>query len=440
MEKVLVIGGSDSSGGAGVQVDIKALSSIGVHACTVITAITAQNTKNVYSVFPVPIDTIKAQFHAVMEDLNPRIAKIGMLYDSKVAAVIAKEIYVVGLELILDPVLKASVGSVLSDRELVSILKEKLIPNTKLITPNIFEAEEIAGLKIANIEGVKRACKRIKEMNCEYVLIKGGDLEGKASVDVLYDGKEYNLLSLPRLQKKMHGKGCAFASLVAGFIAKGLNVPLAVKKAKEELYNRMKYCYEIGKGLEILNQNANLENSAEKYNVLKEVEENAKKLEKIIKIELMPETGINLVYSLPYATNIEDVCGIEGRIVRVGNRAKVVGTAVFGASKHVARVVLTAMEKNRNMRAGINIKYSPEVLGLCKEIGLKIGTFEREKEPKDVSTMAWGTKYAIDKLGFVPDVIYDSGGKGKEGMIRILGKEPKNVVEIVGKIASLINS
>jgi len=128
---------------------------------------------------------------------------------------------------------------------------------------------------------------------------------------------------------------------------------------------------------------------------------------------------------------------LTGRIIRVGQKINYLGEAEFGASKHIARIILTVMKKDKTIRAAMNIKYRPEIIEKCKKLNYTIGTFDRGNEPKESSTMEWGTENAIKDLGFVPDIIFDTGGIGKEPMIRILGTDPEDVIK---KIKSIVTN
>ena len=150
---------------------------------------------------------------------------------------------------------------------------------------------------------------------------------------------------------------------------------------------------------------------------------------------LMPEVGINFGFALPDAQTNNDICALEGRLVRLGDsRVAAPGTLKFGASKHVAAIILAVMKHDNNVRAVMNIKYREKVIDAAKKAGLSVGTFDRADEPEQVSTMEWGTNHVISELGSVPDVIYDSGGVGKEPMVRIFGSEPQNVTSKLQKI------
>ncbi|MFA5772412.1 MAG: bifunctional hydroxymethylpyrimidine kinase/phosphomethylpyrimidine kinase [Thermoplasmata archaeon] len=429
---VLTIGGSDSSGGAGIQADVKALSAIGVHACTVVTCITAQNTKQISEIYPLPLNVIDEQLKCIIKDIRPKIFKTGMLYRKEIIGCVAKNIVKKNNSIVVDPVMSATVGKSLISEDYLESLKSNLIPFAKIVTPNIFEASVIANMKIKDISDVKNACKKIHKLGCEYVLIKGGHLNGNA-VDVLFDGRTYKMFSMPRVAGKMHGTGCTFASFIAGFLAKGMTVEYAVKNAKDAITKAIESKYSIGAGVDVIRPTIVLERNAQKFEVLDSLKNAVMSLEKILPLSFIPRVGINFAYALPNAITLNDVCGIRGRIMRIGNRAVRTGGVEFGASKHVATIALTAMAFDENIRSALNIAYSENRIEQLKNTKFIIRSFDRKNEPapkgKKISTMEWGTQYVIKKMGRVPDIVYDKGSKYKEAMIRILGKDPNDVLE-----------
>jgi hydroxymethylpyrimidine/phosphomethylpyrimidine kinase len=151
--------------------------------------------------------------------------------------------------------------------------------------------------------------------------------------------------------------------------------------------------------------------------------------------ELVPEVGMNLAYALPYPQGYQEVCGVEGRIVKVGERVRRVGEVRFGGSRHIARVIMSALTADPEMRCAMNIRFSEERVVELRTMGLSVGSFDRSNEPDMVSSMEWGTAEAIKGSGHVPDVIFDRGGRGKEPMIRVLGRDPE---EVLRKIAHLM--
>lgn len=430
MHSILAIGGSDNSGGAGIQADIKALNSINVHCFTVLTCITSQNSKRVFSIYKLPIKEIEIQIDTLMQNFPLKIVKTGMLYDEEIVKLVARKIRQYNLIAIVDPVMKASVGDKLIKENFLNSLKEEIFPKTFLLTPNIYEASKILSKRIKTKEEMKKASKEIFNLGVKNVLIKGGHLK-KIAEDILYNGR-YEFFSSKKLNRKLHGTGCSFSSLIAGNLAKGKSLRESISLAKESITMMIENSYNLG-NFDFLDSNATLQKNAEKYLVLKEVKEGAKELEKILPLNFVPEVGINICFALKNAKMHEDVCGIEGRIVKVGKEVKVIGVPEFNVSKHVATVVLTVMKYDKEKRCAMNIKYSEEILQKVKRAKLKISCFDRKKEPKNISTMAWGTKTAIKKFGLM-DIIYDLGKEGKEAMIRIIGNNPKDVLEKLKKI------
>ena len=428
MKKALTIAGSDPSGGAGIQADLRSFMIAGVHGASVITCITAQNTIGVRDIYRLPLQIIESQIDVVVEDLEPKEVKTGMLYDSSVARLAAKKIEEYGLRAVVDPVMFSTSGDPLS-RKLVEGLKKYLIPLAFILTPNIREAKEIIGREITD---AKNACREIHEMGAENVLIKGGHLDKEAK-DLFFDGKSFREFSLPKLNRKAHGSGCTYSALITAFLAKGMDVVAAIEKAKRCEWVMIQHGYKPGKGMDIVNQGGIVHGippiESDKMKVWLELQKEMDELLSILTPNIIPEVGSDFAYAMPNATDIRDVCS-SGRIMKNGARTKI----DFGKSKHVASIILESMKKDSSKRCTINIRYSPKIVELCKKAGFSIGNFDRGKEPPGVSTMEWGTRATIQKLRKVPDVIWDSGGMGKEAMVRIIGESPKDVVEKLKKI------
>ena len=233
MKTVLSIAGSDSSGGAGIQADIKTITMHNVFAMTAITALTAQNTLGVQKIFPVPADFLCEQINSVFNDIFPNAIKIGMVSDVNLVEVIAERLkFFNAKNIVLDPVMIATSGSELTNKNAVGKLIELLFPIADLITPNIFEGEVLSGIKINSREDMFKAAKIINEKYGCNVLLKGGHSE-KNSDDLLYmkdnfcwfEGEKINNLNT-------HGTGCTLSSSIAANLAKGQDLNLAVKNAK----------------------------------------------------------------------------------------------------------------------------------------------------------------------------------------------------------------
>ncbi|MFQ5975294.1 MAG: bifunctional hydroxymethylpyrimidine kinase/phosphomethylpyrimidine kinase [Candidatus Hydrothermarchaeales archaeon] len=424
----LTIAGSDSGGGAGIQADLKTFAAFGIHGTSVITSLTAQNTLGVDEIFDIPPRFIKAQFKTIHKDFKINAAKTGMLSNKDIIKMVAENVG--DYPIVIDPVMVAESGSELLKKDAVAVMKEKLFPKATILTPNIFEAEALSGIEIKGIEDMKEACKVIARHGCD-VIVKGGHLD---ATDVLYHKNKFYKFKAERFGKGAHGSGCTFAAAIASNLALGNDLISAIEYAKRFITSSIKNAYRPGKGVRVVNQLGEVLDTYERSLVVFELKKTLNKITELeLFKELIPEVGINVVYALHNAKSIEDVAGANGRIVRAKSTVKIVGDVEFGASKHVAGVVLSAMKFDPKMRSAINIRYSKEILDACK-IQFKISTFSRNKEPENIKTMEWGTEEAIKKSGTVPDMIYDLGAVGKEPMIRILGKDPQDIFEKVKKV------
>jgi len=442
ISRVLSIAGSDSGGGAGIQADLKTITMLGGFGMSVITALTAQNTLGVHGIHEVPRDFVEAQFDAVAGDIGIDTAKIGMLSSIPIMEAVAGKVRQYGIErLVLDPVMVAKGGASLMRDDAVQTLVRELVPLALVITPNIPEAEVLAGMSIGTIDDMHKAAGIIHEQGAANVIIKGGHASGDA-LDILFDGQEFRQYSAPRFDTKdTHGTGCTFSAAVATLLARGLSVPEAVKKAKEYITTAIRFSLRIGSGHGPTNHAASLMRESERYECVQELKQAVGRLKEARCGNIIPEIQSNLGYALPYAEGPGDVAAIPGRIVRVADGAEVLHDPELGASSHVARIILTAMRYDENCRSAMACRFSEEIVRICEDSGYTVGSFSREDEPEDVmlqegSSLEWGTNEAISAMGAVPDVIFDRGGLGKEPIVRVLGTCPGEVVSKVLDISA----
>ncbi len=227
--KILIIAGSDSSGGAGIQADIKTVTSLGSYAMTAITAVTVQNTKGVKSVIPISANEIKNQIIYTSRDIKPDAIKIGMLHSSKVVEKVIDSLNEIKVKkIILDPVMVAKDGSKLIDNKAIQVLKKKFIKKVSLITPNIPEAEILTGMKIRNKEDMIFAANKLIKLGAKNVLIKGGHLKSKKVEDIFLNKKEIKVFYSSRYKtKNTHGTGCTLSSAITTLFSCGKNLKKA---------------------------------------------------------------------------------------------------------------------------------------------------------------------------------------------------------------------
>ena len=245
----LTIAGSDCSGGAGIQADLKTMTMNGVYAMSVLTALTAQNTTGVRSIMEVTPTFLKEQMHAVFEDIRPDAVKIGMVSSSELICVIAEQLQKFEAKnIVVDPVMVATSGSKLIEDEALSVLKDKLLPIADVVTPNIPEAEILTGMKIENEEDMILAAKMISETYHCAVLCKGGHSINDAN-DLLYKEGKYKWFYGKRINNpNTHGTGCTLSSAIASNLAKGYFLDEAVAKAKEYISGALAAMLDLGKG------------------------------------------------------------------------------------------------------------------------------------------------------------------------------------------------
>jgi hydroxymethylpyrimidine/phosphomethylpyrimidine kinase len=249
----LTVAGSDSSGGAGIQADLKTFSALGVYGASVITALTAQNTRGVEAVHKVPADFVLAQMRAVARDLDVRTVKIGMLAASDIVAVVADGLEdFAGVPVVLDPVMVAASGDALLDREAVDTLRSVLMPRATLITPNLAEAAALLDEAESRSDREMEAqARKLKALGAGAVLIKGGHASGDEAVDILVDDEGSLRLAVPRVATcNTHGTGCTLSSAIAAELAKGESLREAVVAAKTYITEALRHAdaLSVGKG------------------------------------------------------------------------------------------------------------------------------------------------------------------------------------------------
>lgn len=249
MKKVLSIAGSDCSGGAGIQADLKTFSAHGVFGMSVIVAVVAENTSRVIDIQDITPDMVGKQIDAVFEDIGADAVKIGMLSSPECMEAVAERMeYYKPFNIVIDPVMYAKNGCPLMDMEAINTLIQRIIPIADVLTPNIPEAEKIVNMKILSPKDMETAAQKICEMGAKTVVVKGGHAVGNA-LDVLFDGDKFYYFETARIYtKNTHGTGCTFSSAIASGLAKGLDVQEAVSVAKDYVTMAIRHSLSIGKG------------------------------------------------------------------------------------------------------------------------------------------------------------------------------------------------
>ena len=239
---VLSIAGSDSSGGAGIQADLKTFSALGVYGTTAITAITAQNTLGVHAQHPIPAEMVYNQIVAVLDDLHPSFVKIGMLSNPEIVMAVADALSKYPLSIVLDPVMVSSSGHRLLSVEAQEVIKQKLLPMATLITPNLPEMEALTGLPLSTYEEKEKAARCLMNSGAKAILLKGGHEEGDVKTDILFSNSATGIQSTlftseTVATRNIHGTGCTLSSAITAFLARGLALEEAIVEAKKYISN-----------------------------------------------------------------------------------------------------------------------------------------------------------------------------------------------------------
>ncbi|MGO4887152.1 bifunctional hydroxymethylpyrimidine kinase/phosphomethylpyrimidine kinase [Anaerobacillus sp. MEB173] len=257
--KALTIAGSDCGGGAGIQADLKTFQERDVFGMSVITALTAQNTLGVHGVYPQSLEAIEAQIDAVLSDIGADAIKTGMLFSTDIIRLVSRKLKQYdGKNIVIDPVMIAKGGAPLLQKEATEALINELLPLATVITPNLPEASEIlGGIEITTIKQMEEVAREIQALGPNYVVLKGGHLEGEDAIDVLYDGSEILHLPTKRIETShTHGTGCTFAAAITAELAKGQKITDAVQVAKAFITEAISDSLNIGGGIGPTNHSA----------------------------------------------------------------------------------------------------------------------------------------------------------------------------------------
>jgi hydroxymethylpyrimidine/phosphomethylpyrimidine kinase len=442
MKRILTIAASDSGGGAGIQADIKTITVLGGYGLSAITALTAQNTTGVSGVHAVPPAFVELQLDAVLGDIGADAAKTGMLYNAAIIKAVARALDTYGLpNLVVDPVMRSKSGSPLLEDSAVKVFKKLLLPRAMLITPNLDEAAVLCGCAVDTLDSMKDACRAIHELGAKNVLVKGGHLAGDC-IDLLFDGSTFYEFAGPRFDtKNTHGTGCTFSAAIATGLGQGMPLRDAVARAKEYVSTAIRFSLNLGSGHGPTNHYAWTDRNAQLYTCIAELDRALARLRDARIGRLMPEIQSNLGFALAAAATPEDVVAFPGRIIRLGDSITTVSLPRPGASRHIAKIILTAMRYNPAYRSAMALCYAPGLIDCIRSLGFTVGEFDRREEPVNVkeiegSSLEWGTKRAIEAAGgAVPDIIFDRGDVGKEPVTRVLGASPADVAGKIIKIA-----
>ena len=459
----LTIAGSDPTSGAGIQADIRTFDRIGVHPFSAITAITYQTATEFYG-FKSLSDELGKQLDAILNAYPINFVKIGMIPDAKSLDIIKDAIIAHNLTAVMDPVNISSVGERLSSEGLELEIERDLFPLITVLTPNLDEASYYANKNLENktlddLELLKDTAKTIikklytnqKAEVQKAIVIKSAGVDHNSIFDlacVCKPTKSRKNLDFKIFKKRkqshqgnVHGTGCVFSSAITAYLSLGNTLLEAIEKAEQFFDEKFLNFIELPQKGKILN----LTLDSEQIEVIYQIKEIYNFLSSNRKFSLLiPEVRMNISGSLPNAISKEQIAGIEGRITIVGGYPKASGEIKFGVSDHTARLILEAKKFDKSINFVLNLKYKSEWLKrIQEETDMVLQEIDRARQPEKVmtteeSTMQWLIKKSIKEIGRIPDIIWDKGSIGKEPMLRLFGKNSKEIIDKLNKIIPVI--
>lgn len=361
MHCALTIAGSDSGGGAGIQTDLKTFSAHEVYGTSVITALTAQNTRGVHGIHTVPAAFVAAQMEAVLTDIPVSAAKTGMLGEADVIAAVAETAARYQLhKLVVDPVMVAESGDRLLREDAVDTLREKLLPLALIITPNLPEASVLLGRYIKTEEEMIAAARDLYRFGPRYVLVKGGHLPGNEMTDILYDGTEIYRFSAEKIQNNhTHGSGCSYAAAITANLARGLSPLEAVKKAKDFITAAIAHGAAVGSGYGPTNPMGSLWQEIWQLRAKQAFSEAVRILQQNNGALQGLGDRFLLLFCRDGASSIEDIASLKVSFAKTAS----LDEPAWGSPLLAAPLLLEAHRSNSHIRAALSLPY-PEHLEL----------------------------------------------------------------------------
>ena len=433
MKCILTIAGYDPSSGAGITKDLDVFFSLGAHGLSVPTATVAQGPGGVAAVYPTPVEQFAFMLGMAGRETRVDGIKIGVVWDeAHLREIVSFVKERKNIPVVIDPVFNAKNETPLITEEGFRYLTHVLFPLATVVTPNIPEASLITGKPISSLDDMKEAAESVCRMGPGSAIVKGGHLEGEP-VDVLFDGKEFSLFEKERKNKQVHGTGCTFSSALAAFLSHGYPVREAFLACQEFMDTTLNESYRIDEE-GYFYSSASLANSreAERYRVVVAVRRAGEQLTERNMSELIPEVQLNLGYGITGASGVEDVAAFPGRISRYEGRVFVKGEPRFGASSHVARMILAFMKYYPWIKSCANVRFNEGAISKARKEGMDVLLVDRSAQPAEEKV---GTNVdplvekALQRTNHPPDIIYDTGDMGKEAIIRLFAKDPLELIK-----------
>lgn len=435
---ILTIAGSDSGGGAGIQADLKTITMLGGYGASVITALTAQNTRGVDGIHACPADFVALQLKSVLTDIEVDAAKTGMLFSAPVIKAVAPFLKKAKFPVVVDPVCVATSGHKLLEDRAVEAMVDRIFPYAALLTPNLPEAEFFSGIRIQTTKDVERAAKVLLGMGPRAVLIKGGHADSPVITDWLM-GRDRKIIPFmqPRIRtRNTHGTGCTLSAAIATALGQGASLPEAIRRGQLYLNLALRAAFELGAGNGPPNHGALLVKERARTRILDDMEAVRRRMESMPGLaRLLPRSPMNVAMAVPFADSAEDVAGFHGGVVadRDG-RVTVCGRPGFGASVRTASALLAGMRLSPAIRCAATLAMGEDVKRVVERLGWPSAGYSPDERPEYLQ----GTGGPVEEWGVFecmsahpsPELvrcIMVEGGQGRSPLVHLFSTDPEGL-------------
>ncbi|MFC6827171.1 bifunctional hydroxymethylpyrimidine kinase/phosphomethylpyrimidine kinase [Halopelagius fulvigenes] len=442
----LTVAGSDSGGGAGIQADLKTMEAAGVFGTSVITSVTAQNTRGVSSIHPVPTEEVRAQYEAVTEDFDVGAAKTGMLGTAEMVETVTDCVADAPFPVVVDPVMVATSGDRLLDRD-AERAYEDLIAASAVVTPNADEAAVLTDTEPTDESAAREAGAALVEMGAEAALVKGGHAPGEEVLDVLVTEGSHVSFAHERVDTDAtHGSGCTLSSAIAANLARGMDATAAVDSAVASLQRAIRYPLDVGEGPGSVHHLATIRHRAARTEAVEAVEG---VVDELVGAgagarALVPEVGLNVVGATPYAERPDELAAVEGRIARTKSGVRPNRGVRVGASSHLAAFLLAVREVDSTARFAANCRFDDDVADAMGSLGWSVARVEsadgEESGPETESVSRGAVRRTLESEGETPAAVVDGGAVGREPLARVVAADAGTLAERLTSLAAELES
>jgi len=430
----LTVAGSDSGGGAGVQADLTTMEARGAYATSVVTAVTAQNTRGVESTHVLPTDEVDAQMDAVRDDFAVEAAKTGMLATESIVRTVTERVRAAPFPVVVDPVMVAASGDRLLDPA-AERAYEDLVAEATLVTPNADEAAVLTGTAVEDVADARAAARDLVDSGAEAALVTGGHLAGETVRDVLVTRTDERTVDHDRVvDAATHGSGCTLSAGIAARLARGDDPTDAVCNELDAMARAVRYAADVGDGPGAVQGMVPLRARADRAATADAVREVVDRLVDADAGDLVAEVGTNVAGAVRFAGAPDEVAAVDGRITRTVDGLAPTGDVRFGASDHLARFLLAAREHHPNLRFAINCRHDAATREALAELDWDTASYDRRDQPDAVrdeegNTMAWAARTALADRDRPPVAVTDPGAHGKEPMCKLLAPDATTLAD-----------